>query len=64
MINCKWDPEHTNTGYEIIDFASWLEFMGENFEEDNKNKQPDKEQEEQTDSQRLIKKMKGRDIYE
>ncbi len=51
------------TGDEFLDFLSWCEIQGINFEE-NKEQENQEIQQEEQNSQILIKKMKGRDKYE
>ena len=51
------------TGNEFLDFLSWCEVQGIDFEGQNEN-QCEEQQEAQEESQKLIKKLKGRDIYE
>ena len=64
-MNNGWDPKNSLTGNEFLDFLSWCEAVGIDFEEKNQNKDDneiniDKQQE----SQKMIKKTKGRDKYE
>ena len=59
----NWDPKNSLTGNEFLDFLSWCEVQGIDFEGKEQEDQ-NEEQQEETDSQTLIKKMKGRDIYE
>ena len=59
----NWDPKNSLTGNEFLDFLSWCEAQGIEFEGKEQEDQ-NEEQQEETDSQTLIKKMKGRDIYE
>ena len=59
----NWDPKNSLTGNEFLDFLSWCEVQGIDFE-GKKQEDQNEEQQEETDSQTLIKKMKGRDIYE
>jgi hypothetical protein len=63
-MNNGCDPNNSLTGIEFLDFLSWCEIQGIDFEGKEEQENQDKQQEEQTDSQILIKKMKGRDIYE
>jgi len=51
------------TGDEFLDFLSWCEIQGIDFEEKKEQENQEIQQEEQN-SQILIKKMKGRDKYE
>ncbi len=51
------------TGNEFLDFLSWCEIQGIDFEGNQENENQDKQQDEQN-SQILIKKLKGRDKYE
>ena len=51
------------TGDEFLDFLSWCEIQGINFEE-NKEQENQEIQQEEQNSQILIKKLKGRDKYE
>ena len=61
-----WDPNHSLTGNEFLDFLSWSEIVGIDFEEKNQNNEEDNNIDinEQQESQRIIKKLKGRDKYE
>ena len=60
-MNNGWDPEHSLTGNEFLDFLSWCEVQGIDFE-GKENKEENEQQEENNNL--LIKKMKGRDKYE
>lgn len=55
------DSSRSLTGNEFLDFLSWCEIVGIDFEENKKDEE--KETKEQN-TQRLIKKMKGRDKNE
>ncbi len=62
-MNNDWDPNKSLTGNEFLDFLSWCEIQGINFEE-NKEQENQEIQQEEQNSQILIKKLKGRDKYE
>ena len=56
----EWDPNNSLTQNEFLDFLSWCEVVGIDFEEENKENQNDNDNKEKS----LIKEMKGRDKYE
>ena len=61
-MNNGWDPKYSLTGNEFLDFLSWCEVQGIDFEEKENQKEENEQQEENNNL--LIKKMKGRDKYE
>ena len=63
-MNNGWDPDKSLTENEFLDFLSWCEVQGIDFEGKEEQENQDEQQDDQTDSQTLSKKMKGRDIYE
>ncbi len=60
-MKLEWNPNNSLTGNEFLDFLSWCEVVGIDFEE---KKTENKEENSQQTNQELIKKMKGRDKYE
>ena len=52
-----WDPNNSLTGNEFLDFLSWCEAVGIDFEEKNQNNEEENEiDNEQQESHNLIKK--------
>ena len=62
-MNNNWNPKTSLTGNEFLDFLSWCEAVGIDIEDKKENNENDID-EQQEESQTIIKKMKGRDKYE
>lgn len=60
------DKKYSLTGNEFLDFLSWCEVQGIDFEgnQDEEENQLQQDDNEQDNNQILIKKLKGRDKYE
>lgn len=60
------DNKYSLTGNEFLDFLSWCEIQGIDFEgnQEKEENQLQQDENEQDNNQILIKKLKGRDKYE
>ncbi len=60
------DNKYSLTGNEFLDFLSWCEIQGIDFEgnQEKEENQLQQDENEQDNNKILIKKLKGRDKYE
>jgi len=63
-MNDNWDPKTSLTGNELLDFLSWCEVEGIDFENNEEKQITDDIDEQQESQEGKIKKLKGRDNYE